>query len=88
MTDTRAEIYERLMAAEEQIAQALYERGVSHEAVSEALDAVDERMSEGELREDLYLSALAHYVAALGGRVEVRAIFGDEEIVVRGEPEK
>jgi hypothetical protein len=34
-------------------------------------------------REDLDLSALAHYVAALGGRIEIRAVFGDDEILVR-----
>jgi hypothetical protein len=79
----RAEIYARLMEAEERIAQTLYERGVSHDVVLAALDAVDERLSEEQRREDLYLSALAYYVEALGGRVEVRAVFGDEEIFLR-----
>jgi hypothetical protein len=31
---------------------------------------------------DLYLSALRYYIEALGGRLEVRAVFGDEAIVV------
>ena len=43
-------------------------------------------MSEAERREDLYLSALRYYVEALGGRLEVRAVFGDEAVVVRREP--
>jgi hypothetical protein len=86
VNEMRASIYERLMEAQERIAHAQYQRGVSHEAVLAALDAADERLSEGERREDLYLSALAHYVAALGGRLEVRAEFGDEAIVVRREP--
>ena len=51
-----------------------------------ALDAADEQLSEDQRREDLYLSALEHYVAALGGRLEVRAVFGEEEIVVRRSP--
>jgi hypothetical protein len=52
-----------------------------------ALDSVDENLSEEQRREDLYLSALAHYVGAVGGRLEVRAVFGDEEIVVSLEPD-
>jgi hypothetical protein len=82
VNDTRARIYERLMAAEERIPHACYARGVEDETVQAALDAIDERMTEDERREDLYLSALRHYVEALGGRHETRAAFGDEEIVV------
>lgn len=78
----RAELYRRLMQAQNEIAQALYARGVGNDAVLDALDAVDERLSEDERREDLYLSALVAYVEALGGRLEVRAVFGEESIVV------
>ena len=86
MSASRAQIYRRLMDAEELIARTLYQRGVSHDAVTAALDAVDEKLSDDERREDLYLSALGHYVGALGGRVEVRVVFADEAIIVRREP--
>ena len=79
----RVEIYERLMESQERIAQTLYKRGVSNEIVLAALDAVDERLSDDERREDLYLSALERYVEALGGRLEVQAVFGEESILVR-----
>jgi hypothetical protein len=82
----RAKLYERLMEAQDQVAQALYRRGVTDRQVQAALDAADERLSEDERREDLYLSALTHYVEALGGRVEVRAVFGDDVVVVRRSP--
>jgi hypothetical protein len=82
----RAKLYERLMEAQDQVAQALYRRGVSDEQVQAALDVADERLSEDERREDLYLSALTGYVEALGGRVEVRAVFGDDVVVVRRSP--
>ncbi len=82
----RAEIYERLMEAQERIAHARYKQGVEDTVVQAALDTADERLSEDERREDLYISALARYVEALGGRLEVRAVFGDEAIVVRREP--
>ena len=83
MNELRVELYAQLMAAQDRIAQVLYARGVSHDAVLAALDGVDERLSPQARREDLYVSALAHYVAALGGRLEVRAVFGDDVIVVR-----
>jgi hypothetical protein len=82
----RAEIYEQLMEAQERIAQLLYRRGVRDAAVEAALDSAEEAMTEDERREDLYLSALAHYVSALGGRLEVRAVFGNEAVVVRAQP--
>jgi hypothetical protein len=88
MNDMRAEIYRRLMAAQERIAHTLYERDVSHDDVLAALDAVDEQMSEAERREDLYLSALQHYVEALGGRIEVRAVFDEDEVLVRRTPDQ
>jgi len=86
VNEMRAALYARLMEAQERIAHAQYRRGVSHDAVVAALDAADESLSEDERREDLYLSAVTHYVQALGGRLEVRAIFDEEAIVVRREP--
>jgi hypothetical protein len=84
----RAEIYRRLMDAQDRIAHVLYRRGVKHGDVLAALDAVDVRISDDQRREDLYLSALEHYAAALGGRIEVGAVFGDDEILVRRLPEE
>jgi hypothetical protein len=88
VNEMRAEIYERLMEAQERVAHRLYKRGVSNEVVLAALDAVDERLSQDQRRDDLYLSALAHYVEALGGHLEVRAVFGDDEILIRREPDE
>lgn len=86
MNEARVRIYEQLMEAQELIAQAQYRSGVSDETVAAALDAADERLSDEERREDLYVSALAHFVECLGGRLEVRVELGDEVIVVRREP--
>jgi hypothetical protein len=74
------------MESQERIAHALYRRGVSNEIVQTALDTADEHLTDSERREDLYLSALAHFVNALGGQLEVRAIFDDEQVVLRREP--
>ena len=82
VNEARARVYERLMEAQARIAQALYDRGVSHEIVADALDTADERLTDAERQEDLYLAALTHYVEALGGRLEVRAIVGDDAVLV------
>lgn len=87
VNDARTQLYERLMEAQERIAHARYRRGVSDEVVQAALDTADEKLSEVERREDLYVSALGHYVEALGGRLEVRALFEDEAVLVRREPD-
>ncbi len=76
------------MEAQEQIAHVLYRRGVSHDDALVALDAVERRSPTSNGREDLHLSGRAHYVAALGGRIEVRAVFGDDEILVHRSPEE
>jgi hypothetical protein len=76
------------MESQERIAHARYNRGVANEIVQAALDTADEKLSEAERREDLYLSGLAHYVAALGGQLEVRAVFRDEDIVVWRKPDR
>lgn len=83
VNEMRVALYERLMDAQEQIARARHEYGLSHEEVLAVLDEADERLSEEERREDLYLSALAHYVEALGGRLEVRAVFGEHPVLLR-----
>ena len=82
MNEMRAQLYARLMDAQERIAQSLYARGIEHDVIASALDTAEESLSEAEQREDLYVSALAHCVKALGGRLEVRAVFGDEAVVV------
>lgn len=86
VNEMRARLYEQLMEAQERIAHLLYGCGVRDEVVQAALDGADEALTEDERREDLYVSALAHYVSALGGRLEVRAVFGEESVVVRAEP--
>jgi hypothetical protein len=86
VNEKRAELYARLMDAQDRIAQALYRRGVPDAFIQSALDQADERLNDDERREDLYVSALARYVEALGGHVEIRAKVGDAVVVVRREP--
>jgi hypothetical protein len=70
----RVALYERLMEAQERIAHARYAYGASDATVEAALDAAD-GLSPEERGDDLYLASLERYITALGGRLEVRAVF-------------
>lgn len=70
------------MEAQEQLAQARYACGVEHEAVLAAMDAAETEVGDEARREDLYLASLSAYVEALGGRLEIRAVFPDATVVV------
>ncbi|HEX4010467.1 MAG TPA: hypothetical protein VHX62_10685 [Solirubrobacteraceae bacterium] len=83
----RVAVYEQVMEAQDRIAQVLYRWGITNAAILDALDTADERLSGDERRQDLYLSMLTHYVEALGGRLEVRAVFGDEAVVLASRPD-
>jgi len=48
--------------------------------LAEALGVNQGEVSKIEHRTDLYLSTLAEYVKALGGRLEIRAVFTDREV--------
>jgi hypothetical protein len=87
LNERRVATYERLLESEERIAQACYRRGASDDHVQEALAASERDDAETQLEEGLYMCTLARFVAALGGRLEVVAVFPEETIVVRREPE-
>ena len=82
VNEMQVSLYKRLMDAEEKIAHARYARGVAHESVLAALDAAEDGPSEAERREDLFLSSLSAFVGALGGQLELKAVFGDDSVVV------
>jgi hypothetical protein len=51
-------------------------------------DTLDKHEPEtGEPVEDLYLAVVAEYVAALGGHIEIRAIFPEEQVRLLRDPE-
>jgi hypothetical protein len=87
VNEARAAVYERVLEAEARIARACTERGIEPAAIQAALDAAEANLTDDDRREDLYLSLLGGVVAALGGRLEVRAVFdGDQEVVLRRLP--
>lgn len=84
LSDGRVAVFARLMEAQEKIAHALAERGVAQEAFVEALAAVEAGAGPAD-EYDIYLAELARYVAALGGRLQVRAVFGERIVTVLGD---
>ena len=56
------------------------QRGVTQTSVAGALGTSQANVWRIEHEEDTYLSTLSGYVAALGGRLEINAVFPDETI--------
>ena len=55
-------------------------REMTQAKLAETLGVNQGEISKIEHRADLYLSTLAEYVEALGGRLEIRAVFSDREV--------
>jgi transcriptional regulator with XRE-family HTH domain len=71
------------MAAGERLFELRKARGVTQVDVADRLGVSQGNVSELERREDLFLSTLRGYVAALGGHLEVNAVFdeGDSHLI-------
>jgi hypothetical protein len=84
VNEKRVMAYRQLMRAAERISKARHEQGVSWTTIEEALASSELTAAEVAVEPDLYLTTLTRFVAALGGHVEVRAVFAEEAITVRG----
>ena len=82
LNESRVETYRRVMDAQEQIAELLFARGVEDEQIMVALEAAHPPVAEDDEAEDVYLSSLTRFVAALGGHLELRAVFADASVTV------
>jgi transcriptional regulator with XRE-family HTH domain len=70
----------QLRMAALQLGQLRRRRGIGQAAVAKALAVSQPNVSRIEQEDDLRLSTLARYVAALGGDLELRAVFPDESV--------
>lgn len=57
-------------------------RGATQRQIAEAWDVSQPNVSQIERTKDIYLSTLRRYVAALGGEIEINAVFPDEVITL------
>jgi len=55
-------------------------RSVTQEQMARALHVSQANVSRIEHGDDLYLSTLRSYISALGGRLEVNAVFPEETV--------
>ena len=86
--ERRARVDEHKRAMRDAI--ALHEvrgaRRMTQEEVAAALAVTQANVSRIERQDDLYLSTLGEYVAALGGRLELRAVFPDQVVALEVRP--
>lgn len=64
----------------DRVAQIREARNVTQASLAAQLGITQSGVSKLESQDDLYLSTLGRYVAGMGGRLEVRAVFDDEVI--------
>ena len=83
--ERRAEIAKR--AQEEVRRLSLHQlreaRSLTQTNLAEKLQVNQGAVSKIEKRADMYVSTLRGYVEAMGGRLEIRAVFPDGEVVIR-----
>lgn len=56
------------------------EKGLTQEDIAELLNMSQSNVSRIEHEDDVYLSTLSDYVTALGGQLEVNAVFADHTV--------
>lgn len=79
--------YGLLDEAERRFYEARQRRGFTDAMMARALGVDEDDAWSVEADDgDLFLAALARHVAAAGGRLELRAVFDDEEVVLLSEP--
>lgn len=76
----RVDEYRRLMDAVVTLYRLREERGVTQTDIAKALSVTQGNISRVENAPDLYLSTLARYVDALGGHLELTAVFPDQVV--------
>jgi hypothetical protein len=79
--------YGLLDEAERRFYEARQRRGFTDAMMARALGVDEDKAWSVEADDgDLFLAALARHVAAAGGRLELRAVFDDEEVVLLSVP--
>lgn len=78
----RVEQYERAIEIALALAKLREARGITQSTMVGRLGVSQPNVSRIEHEDDIYLSTLRNYIAALGGRLEVRAVFPDGDVVL------
>lgn len=88
--ERRARVDEHKRAMRDAVAlhEARTARRLTQEDVAAVLDVTQANVSRIERQDDLYLSTLEEYVAALGGHLELHAVFPDQVIALEVRPRR
>ena len=68
--------------AEMTLAQLRDVQGVTQSKLAEVMEATQPAISKIEHNHDLFMSTLQRYVEALGGRLEILAVFDDDTYAI------
>ena len=74
----------QIMSAKATLTDLRHARGVTQEELARAWEVSQENVSRVEREKDVYLSTLRAYIEALGGRLELTAVFPDQAITLAG----
>jgi predicted XRE-type DNA-binding protein len=64
------------------ISQLRETRGTTQECIAERMNVTQSNVSHFERNPNIFLRSLASYIEALGGRLEIRAVFPDEVVTL------
>ena len=78
----RIEQLEQAIEAELTISQLRESRGVTQENIAEKMNVTQSNVSHFERNPHIFLRSLASYIEALGGRLEIRAVFPDQIVTL------
>jgi transcriptional regulator with XRE-family HTH domain len=70
------------------LAELRNSRNVTQIQLAAQLGITQGNVSRLEARSEIYLSTLRSYIEALGGHLEITAVFGDERVPVAVDPGK
>jgi hypothetical protein len=78
--EERVAAYAAILEAQERIATSRTRAGVSDAEIDATLEACEPADPESLSPRDLYLTTIEGFVTALGGHLDVAAVFGDDRI--------
>jgi transcriptional regulator with XRE-family HTH domain len=78
----RIEMEKHAMRDALRLADLRNHQGITQSQLAEAMGVSQVHVSQVEHKEDIYLSTLRRYVAGLGGKLEINAVFGNEKITL------
>jgi hypothetical protein len=87
VNENRVAAYRRLIEAERLLYELLQRRGLTGPALDGVFDDMQNAGGAAESDVETYLSIVSAEVAALGGHLELRAVFPDETVTLLGPTE-